>query len=78
MHLRRLHHGGDTLPHKVDDTAKRDFLSFRLDLAHQLVGDRCQERPHTEGRPRSAVTDTASRLDRTDHWPVAGVDKDHT
>ena len=66
------------MSHKVDGTTKRDFLSFRLDLAHQLVGDRCQKRPQTGGKPRSAVTNTASRLDRSDHWPVAGVDKDHT
>ena len=69
---------GDTVSHKVDCKSKRDFLSFELDLAHQLVGDHCQERPQTGGRPRSAVTNTASRLDRTDHWPVAGVGKDHT
>ena len=69
---------GDTVSHKVDGKTKRDFLSFKLNLAHQLVRDHYQERPQTGGRPRSAVTNTASRLDRTDHWPVAGVEKNHT
>ena len=36
------------------------------------------ERHQTGGRPRSAVNNTPPRLDHTDHWPVAGVGKDHT
>ena len=58
---------GDRVPHKVDGKTKQDFLSFKLDLAHQLVGDHYEERPQTGGRPHSAVTNTASRLDHTDH-----------
>ena len=69
---------GDTVPHKVDGKTKRDFLSFKLDLAHQLIGDGYTERHQTGGRPRSDVNNTPPRLDRTDHWPVAGVGKDHT
>ena len=34
---------GDTVSHKVHSKTKRDFLSFKLDLAHQLVGDHYQE-----------------------------------
>ena len=59
---------GDRVPHKVDGKTKQDFLSFRLDLTHQLVRDHYQERPQTGGRPHSAVTNTTSRLDCTDHW----------
>ena len=57
---------------------KRDFLSFKLDFSHQLVRDCYLERPQTGGRPRSVVTNTASCLDHTNHWPVAGVGKDYT
>ena len=61
--------------HVIDHTnGKRDFLSFKLDLIHQLIGENNVDRP-TPGRPRVrdvAMNDNA-RLDRIDHWPVKGL-----
>lgn len=57
--------------------SKRDFLSFKLDLVHQLVGSQYKEKA-TARRPRSAANNNDPRLDRLDHWPIRGEGKDHT
>ena len=67
---------GHVIDHKVDNVIKRDFLSFRLDLVHQLVqGQYVDKTP--AGRPRSEAHANDPRLDRMDHWPVKGVGSDH-
>ena len=64
-------------PHKVGGKVVRDFLAFKLDLAHQLIGDFYSNVERKGGRPRSENTENLSRLDRKDHWPVGGVGSDH-
>lgn len=53
---------------------KRDFLSFRLDVAHSLIGSFRAKRPFK--RPRIGQNDN-QRLDDKSHWPTAagGSDK---
>ena len=66
----------DTPSNKVGNVVKRDFLSFRLDLAHKLVEGYYVEKAPV-GRPRTEANDNDPRLDRMDHWPVRGEGKDH-
>ena len=64
--------------HAISHTAgnvKRDFLSFRLDLAHKLVEGHYAEKAPV-GRPRTEANDNTP-LDWMDHWLVRGEGKDH-
>ena len=65
-------------PHKVDGKVKRDYLDFRLDLAHELIGDFYKPKHSRGGRPRSQASENLSRLDGIDHWPVGGEGSNHT
>ena len=57
----------------VIDHSKRDFLSFKLDLIHGLIGDNFKEKTSI-GRPRSLLHND-HRLDGINHWPVRGEGK---
>ena len=67
---------GHAINHKVGNVVKRDFLSFRLDLAHKLAECHCMEKAPV-GRPCTKANNNNPRLDRMDHWPVRGEGKDH-
>lgn len=67
---------GCVIDHKTPGRRKRDLLSFRLELAHQLVGEYRQDR-RPVGRPRSEANQNLKRLDGANHLPVTGVGKDH-
>jgi len=58
-------------PHK----RARDLLSFRMDLAHQLIGEFRQSRAAFK-RPRSASNSDEMRLDERGHWPVGSGSED--
>ncbi len=58
---------GTVIDHNPDSKRKRDLLNFRLDLAHQLIGNYQQER-RTFKRPRVQEQDD-DRLDEKAHWP---------
>ena len=65
-------------PHKVGGKVVRDFLQFKLDLAHQLIGDLyTPNEDKAGGRRRSETSENLTRLDRKDHWPVGGIGKEH-
>ena len=66
---------GHAIDHKVGNV-KRDFLSLRLDLAHELVEGHYVEKAPVS-RPCTEANNNDPRLDRMDHWPVRGEDKDH-
>ena len=54
--------------------AKRDFLSFRIDVANQLIGSFHYR--HRAGRPPSGEHRTLQRLDlQLNHWPVQETTK---
>jgi len=62
-------------PHLYDESNKgRDFLSFTIDVAHQLIGSgRYREKA---GRPPSGDHAPESRLDKDlGHWPVQQSEK---
>lgn len=61
--------------HQVEGQRKRDLLSFRLDLAHQLVGEWRDPRKKA-GRPRSENNLAEARLDGLHHWPVPSGSSD--
>ncbi|KAK3093822.1 hypothetical protein FSP39_020617 [Pinctada imbricata] len=60
---------GTVIDHTPTHKRKRDLLSFRLDLAHQLIGSYRQERRAFK-RPRMQESDEM-RLDEKSHWPQA-------
>ena len=68
---------GHIVEHNPPGKTKRDYLSFKLDLAHELIGDFHHERRRLPGRPRSAATASLQRLDGKNHWPVKGEGRDH-
>ena len=68
---------GEVTDHKVQGQTKRDLLSFKMDLAHELIGNHFVAKQQT-GRPRSEMTAADPRLDRTDHWPLRGEGENHT
>ena len=68
---------GEVTDHKVQGQTKRDLLSFKMDLAHELIGNHFVAKQQT-GRPRSEMTAADPSLDRTDHWPLRGEGENHT
>ncbi|XP_061184352.1 piggyBac transposable element-derived protein 4-like [Saccostrea echinata] len=60
---------GTVLDHNPRNKRKRDMLSYRLDVAHQLIGDYRQERRGFK-RARSLDAQPEIRLDEKSHWPA--------
>ena len=66
---------GSVIKHKQPGKRKRELLGFKLDLAHELIGQvRIRKRT---GRSRSATSDQLLRLDGKNHLPAVGEGKDH-
>ena len=63
---------GNIEDHVQQGKRKRDLLSFKLDLAHALIGDFKSKK--TFKRPRTPTED--ERLDNKEHWPVGAGGKD--
>ena len=63
---------GTTMDHNAPGKRKRDLQSFRLDLAHALVGTN-----RLRKRPRSENSENLLRLDNMAHYPYVGEGKDH-
>ena len=59
---------GTAIDHNATNKRKRDLLSFRMDLAHQLIGNYRQQRKVFK-RPRLQDNDD-ERLDEKAHWPT--------
>ena len=66
---------GTVTNQNVENRRKRDLLSFKLDLAHQLIGTFRQERRAFK-RPRSIENAEIERLDETSHYPVPSGSND--
>ncbi|KAK3590559.1 hypothetical protein CHS0354_008489 [Potamilus streckersoni] len=58
---------GTVVDHNPPGKRARDFLSFRMDVAHELIGNKQGTR--TFKRPRQLNIDE-ERLDEKAHWPV--------
>ncbi|XP_052263387.1 piggyBac transposable element-derived protein 4-like [Dreissena polymorpha] len=61
---------------KVPGKRKRDMMSFKLDLAHALVGT-SRLRKRSAGRSRSENSENILRLDNISHLPAIVEGKDH-
>jgi hypothetical protein len=61
---------GTVVDHLPQNKRKRDLLSFRMDVAHQLIGDFRQARKPFK-RPRTISNENIERLDDGGHWPVS-------
>ncbi|KAH3738985.1 hypothetical protein DPMN_045629 [Dreissena polymorpha] len=61
---------------KAPGKRKRDMMSFKLDLAHALVGT-SRLRKRSAGQSRSENSENILRLDNISHLPVIGEGKDH-
>lgn len=68
---------GHTVDHNVPGKRKRDLLSFKLDLAHQLISSFQARQRAVPGRPRSDASNALLRLDGMSHLPVAGEGTNH-
>lgn len=64
---------GTCLDHTPAHKRKRDLLSFRMEVAHALIGNFRSKRPFK--RPRSASNDE-ERLDERNHWPTGSGSED--
>ena len=67
---------GTLRDHNHPGKRKRDLQSFRLDLAHALVGTN-RLRKRSVGRPRSENSENWLRLDNMAHYPYVGEGKYH-
>ena len=60
---------GTVVNHFPPNKRKRDLLSFRMDVAHELIGGFRQARKSFK-RPRTISNGDDERLDEKGHWPV--------
>lgn len=68
---------GHTLDHHESGKRCRDLLSFKLDLAHELIGNFTSRSRLVTGRPRSDASNSLLRLDGMNHLPVPGEGTNH-
>ena len=67
---------GEVTEHKVQGQSKHDLLSFKMDLAHELMCNRFVAK-HQTSWPQNEMNATDSCLDHTDHWPLQGEGDNH-